>query len=626
MTEQNTTGLPAELCGEFTILSELKSDKRGQVLLIYDRICRRKAVLKTASGNPGFPESEAAAMTACAGEGVPVIYSLFSAEDGGWLLREYVAGNTLEEYVKSKGTLSDTEVIALGAEVCRIVSRLHSHVPPYIHRDIKPQNIVRRDDGTLCFIDFGTCRVYDSSASTDTQIIGTPAVAPPEQFGFQQTDTRSDVYSIGMLLNFLSTGEFSTDNKKLSPRLKPVIEKCTSFAPENRYSNAGELLTALEKRMPGSAARRRRAFIAVFAAAAAALALVVPAAISLGRDSAPVSESGESTAYQFADPTIEKEVCRQLRKDVVTEDDLKEITELMLIGGTPFDKWDGLFFCGSDISLHNVTMYDKGKISTLEDIAAMPNLHTLALCNHQIADLSPLEGSRIERLALHGNNISDITPLSGCSSLRELHISGNPVSIFSPLLDCRLLTHLNVGDTNIKDLDEISQMDELISLNITFCEYLSDVSPLSGMDGLRELEIFPASADTLDIICGMKNLTSLLIWLSDSIPDFSRIAELQNLNYLLIDPLDNITISSLDGIEKMKNLTNLHVCNAVCADVSAICKSPSLSCVEFLECEIDDFSALRYAEKINSIGCDAEDYEKIAEALDEKVGVTVTIL
>lgn len=626
MTEQNITGLPAELCGEYTILSELKSDGRGQVLLIYDRICQRKAVLKIGSGNPDFPESEAAAMTACAGKGVPVVYSLFSVEDGGWLLREYVPGDTLEEYVKCKGTLSDPEVIALGTEVCRIISRLHTHVPPYIHRDIKPQNIVRCEDGSLCFIDFGTCRVYDNSANTDTQIIGTPAVAPPEQFGYQQTDTRSDVYSIGMLLNFLSTGEYSTDKKKLSPRLKPVIEKCISFAPENRYSNAGELLTALEKLTPKSTSRGRRSLIAVFAAAAAALALVVPAAIRLSQNTAPVSESVESTAYQFADPTIEKEVCRQLGKDVVTADDLKEITELKLIGGTPFEKWDSAFFIGSDISLNKAQIYDKGNISTLDDIAAMPNLHTLALCNHRITDLSPLEGSGIVRLALHGNDISDITPLSGCSSLRELHISGNPVSAFSPLLDCRQLTHLNVGDTNIRDLDVISQLDGLICLNVTFCGYLSDFSALAEMDGLRELEIFPASADTLDTICRMKNLTSLIIWLSDSIADFSRIAELQNLTHLVIDPLDNNTISSFDGIEKMKNLNYLHVCNAVCADISALGRSTSLNCVEFEECEIEDYSAIRDCVKINSIACAAEDYKKIAEALDERNGVTVTII
>lgn len=625
MMEKKTKGtLPADLGSEYTVLSELKSGKSGQVLLIYDTVCRRKAILKIAYSRLELLETEAAAMSALAGEGIPVVYNCRISDNCGWLLREYIPGETLDEYVKKNGTLSADETVSLGIALCRVVGRMHLHEPRMIHRDIKPQNVVRKKDGSLCLIDFGTCREYDASSSCDTQIIGTPVSAPPEQFGYCQTDARSDVYSIGMLLNFLSTGEYALDKRLANPQLKSVIEKCTCFAPNDRYSDALELQRALEALSPSSRLRRRILLCSAALAVIAAVIMISPSVVRV--ISAALSIVGtEKGAYTFADPTVEAEIRRRLGKDVITYGDLNGITELMLIGNTPVEEWDSISVVGSSIAVNGVGINDSGGICTLEDIAAMPNLHTLVLCNQEISDLSPLSGSKIERLALNSNNISDITPLSRCASLSELVIGGNPVSVLTPLLECKQLSYLEIGKTRVNNFEVISKLPELLSLNIAFCEYLTDLSPLAEMDDLRELTVFHADKETLELIYGMTGLVKLEVWCSDEVPDFNGISRLGNLQHLLFSVLDGNALLSFDGIEKLPRLYYMFISGARCADVSAIGKSRSLSSITFEDCEIDDFSALSEMDGLHQVECSSADYDKIMAALAENSAVSVTI-
>lgn len=624
MTEEKVfSGLPDEL-GEYTLLSELRADGRGRVLLLYDRVCRRKAVLKTAYDDPALHETEAAVMSELAGEGVPVVYGCFPSGNGG-LLREYVPGETLDEYVREKGALGTEEVISLGIALCRIIGRMHRHEPQIVHRDIKPQNIVRKSDGSPVIIDFGTCREYDASSSRDTQVIGTPVSAPPEQFGYRQTDARSDVYSIGVLLNFLSTGEYSPDKLTAGSRLKPIIEKCTSFSPDARYYDAAELQRALESLLPSARLRGR---ILLCAAAVVAAAVIAPLAVRGISSATPTAVTSETElpsvepprdeAYKFADAAIEAEVCRQLGKDTISLADLSGITELMLIGNTPIGDWDALSFVGDGVAVNGVGIDERGGVFTLEDIAAMPNLHTLALCNQKISDLSPLAGSKIERLALHGNSVSDITPLSQCVSLSELVIGGNPVSVLTPLLDCGQLSALEIGKTRVSDFEVISRLPELSELNIVMCDYLTDFSPLAEMDGLRVLEIFPADKETMDIICGITGLVNLVVWCSDDVEDFEGISKLKNLQSLLIGPLGDKTVLSFDGIEKLPRLYYMFVGGAKGSDISALGKSQSLSCVIFENCDIEDYSALAEIEGLQDVECSAAEYDKISAALAGK--------
>ena len=128
--------------------------------------------------------------------------------------------------------------------LCSAVGALHS--AGIIHRDIKPSNIMLTNDGIIKLIDFDASRIYKSYRKKDTRNIGTDGYAPPEQYGFAQTDERSDIFAIGVVMFELLTGGKSiSELPAYNGLLKPVIEKCTRLAPEERYSTVDELKKAL---------------------------------------------------------------------------------------------------------------------------------------------------------------------------------------------------------------------------------------------------------------------------------------------------------------------------------------------------------------------------------------------
>ncbi|KAB1641499.1 DUF5067 domain-containing protein [Adlercreutzia muris] len=123
--------------------------------------------------------------------------------------------------------------------------------PPLIHRDLKPSNIVVSDGG-LTIIDFGIARAFREGAGADTTHFGTRSYAPPEQFGYGQTDVRSDVYALGMLLYYLvterdpdarvATGGFAEPD--VPPMLRPVLQRACAFDPAARFSSVWALKAA----------------------------------------------------------------------------------------------------------------------------------------------------------------------------------------------------------------------------------------------------------------------------------------------------------------------------------------------------------------------------------------------
>ena len=185
-------------------------------------------------------------------------------------VRAYVEGVPLQQYAREH-TLSGREIVAMCARLCDLLGLLHHRENPVIHRDIKPQNIIVRPDGDLALIDFDIARVYRRGSDTDTMFFGTPAYAPPEQYGFSQTDARADIYALGILLRFLLTG--STRENRIVRVYRPlarIIEKCTSFSPNDRFSDVTQVKRALLRANPRSQ-RLRLAAIMLCCALAAGL-------------------------------------------------------------------------------------------------------------------------------------------------------------------------------------------------------------------------------------------------------------------------------------------------------------------------------------------------------------------
>lgn len=233
---------------EYELLSEIKTDGASELFLLYDKLCGRKVLMK--SGNADIIENEAHTISRISGKGIPDVYGCFERDGTAYLFRQYIEGRTLREYVESCGAFPVKKAAEIGVKVCEIISRLHSSDPPVIHRDIKADNIILTHDGEIYIIDFGISREYNSFAARDTCVMGTLSSAPPEQFGYGQTDERSDIYSLGVLLREMT----EADGKKSLRKLSAVIKKCTMFSPDDRYKSVSEiksdLLKITERKVP----------------------------------------------------------------------------------------------------------------------------------------------------------------------------------------------------------------------------------------------------------------------------------------------------------------------------------------------------------------------------------------
>lgn len=134
---------------------------------------------------------------------LPHIESLYRLPDKLVVVYDYVEGQSAAEAVEAAGPLAPADAAHVVCDVCRAVSALHER--GVVHRDITPGNVILARDGAH-LVDLGIARQQVQQRNRDTTTLGTWGFASPEQFGFAQTDARSDVYSLGKLLGFLLTG------------------------------------------------------------------------------------------------------------------------------------------------------------------------------------------------------------------------------------------------------------------------------------------------------------------------------------------------------------------------------------------------------------------------------------
>lgn len=217
----------------------------------------------------------------CACKRLPQVELTYELPDQFVVVYDFVPGRTLEHVVKDGSAAkmrSDADAdepaedqreahplgldmaIGLACDVCEAAQALHEH--GIVHRDISPANIVVAGDGAH-LIDLGIARMRVEGASRDTASLGTWGFASPEQYGFAQTDARSDVYSIGRVLGFSLTGvtpgdqayDIALQDSTLVPlKVRAAIEQACAFEPSSRYQSASEFASALRKAVQPCAA------------------------------------------------------------------------------------------------------------------------------------------------------------------------------------------------------------------------------------------------------------------------------------------------------------------------------------------------------------------------------------
>ena len=188
---------------------------------------------------------------------VPQIYEWMEEDGTLYLIEEYIQGITLETYIEQFGCLDLDAAGRVIEYLCRTLEKLHRHIPPIVHRDIKPTNIMLQGDFkkghgivSVYLIDFNTARVFDAERNRDTELIGTRGFAAPEQYGFSQSDARTDIYGLGVLLNYMLCGKLIRDGIYADHQeVSQIIRKATQIDPEKRYQTAEEMLDAMQQSM-----------------------------------------------------------------------------------------------------------------------------------------------------------------------------------------------------------------------------------------------------------------------------------------------------------------------------------------------------------------------------------------
>ncbi len=172
---------------------------------------------------------------------LPKIYSVEISGKHCEVIEEYINGTTVADILKS-GLYTEDGVCSIIKNICSALDTLHSL--NVIHRDIKPENIMIDSIGEVKLIDFDAARIFKNYQSQDTVFIGTAGFAAPEQYGFNQTDCRSDIFALGILMNVMLTGEHPS-KKLYKGKLGKIIETCINVDPNKRYSNVRELSAKL---------------------------------------------------------------------------------------------------------------------------------------------------------------------------------------------------------------------------------------------------------------------------------------------------------------------------------------------------------------------------------------------
>ena len=195
--------------------------------------------------------------------GIVNLLDFFQLTGGFYLVLEFIDGLPADEHIKrnhkdSKVPLN--KILYWSLQLCNILEYIHSMSPPVIYRDLKPENILIDSREKIKLIDFGIARTYKEQQLKDTEPVGSPGFASPEQYGRSQTDVRSDIYSLGALLHYFLTGLDPREreksfifepvrkiNKDIPKQMEHIISKSLSLKPEDRFQHIGEMKNSLQE-------------------------------------------------------------------------------------------------------------------------------------------------------------------------------------------------------------------------------------------------------------------------------------------------------------------------------------------------------------------------------------------
>lgn len=260
--------------GKYNVVNEIGRGGMGSVYLAIDEILNRKVAIKELKIDEHKKKDsdayntmirrfkkEAQILAQLNHKNIVSVFDIVEQNKNQYIIMEYLDGSNLEEKLNEKGVLPLLEAVSIIADMCLALDYIHKR--SIIHRDIKPSNIVILSDGVVKLTDFGVTRDLNSTTMTmDGSLVGTIAYASPEQDS-RDLDGRSDLFSLGVVLYELVTGQkpFTGDtiasvllkiatkepvkptqiNPKIHKMLENIISKAMAKSLSQRYASAMDM-------------------------------------------------------------------------------------------------------------------------------------------------------------------------------------------------------------------------------------------------------------------------------------------------------------------------------------------------------------------------------------------------
>ena len=618
--------LPEDMQEHWTVYECLKESEDSSTFLVKETATGILCVLKWGRNRQAeFLRNEMEIMKKMADRklsGIPKAYRIFEENGEVYLVREYIEGMSLAQMVLQKGGISEAEICRISRKICQTAEQFQNPDEPMIHRDIKPENIVVTPGGEVVFIDFGTMRSYKKDGSRDTFVVGTRGTAAPEQYGYTQTDQRTDVYAIGQTMLYMVSESYEMNQLSecaVSRRMKKIIEKACSFEPDKRYGDAAQLRRAVEKCQANNRKKVYKKAGAVFGLIAAGYILAILSPDGTVIENKRIETAEQSAAEEqiqaeitFREELIEEAVRKELglsKTDKITASMLENVRKLRIVGKEILDDEDtfwgeGHHVDGKDSSFGSV----RGNITDLSDLAQMVNLEELALCNQKIEDISGLKELPLKKLYLSKNMITDFSVLLNLIDLDILCIMENPAENLSVIGECTGILRLNIQGMNLTDIDFLKNLS-LDYLDMSNVEVENNIfEPLTEMKKLDTLcmcDVNEAAAETLS---QMSTLKALFMWgdstILENLKPLKGMTQLETLAF-------TTQISSLEGIEQFPSLNFLSVSFSLVKDLSPVTGAKNLQVIDISNADIKNFEPLFGHSGLTEVHCTEEQKEEI---------------
>ena len=618
--------LPEDMQEHWTVYECLKESEDSSTFLVKETATGILCVLKWGRNRQAeFLRNEMEIMKKMADRklsGIPKAYRIFEENGEVYLVREYIEGMSLAQMVLQKGGISEAEICRISRKICQTAEQFQNPDEPMIHRDIKPENIVVTPGGEVVFIDFGTMRSYKKDGSRDTFVVGTRGTAAPEQYGYTQTDQRTDVYAIGQTMLYMVSESYEMNQLSecaVSRRMKKIIEKACSFEPDKRYGDAAQLRRAVEKCQANNRKKVYKKAGAVFGLIAAGYILAIFSQDGTVIENKRIETAEQSAAEEqiqaeitFREELIEEAVRKELglsKTDKITASMLEDVRKLRIVGKEILDDEDtfwgeGHHVDGKDSSFGSV----RGNITDLSDLAQMVNLEELALCNQKIEDISGLKELPLKKLYLSKNMITDFSVLLNLIDLDTLCIMENPAENLSVIGECTGILRLNIQGMNLTDIDFLKNLS-LDYLDMSNVEVENNIfEPLAEMKKLDTLCMCDVNEAAAEILSQMSTLKALFMWgdstILENLKPLKGMTQLETLAF-------TTQISSLEGIEQFPSLNFLSVSFSLVKDLSPVTGAKNLQVIDISNADIKNFEPLFGHSGLTEVHCTEEQKEEI---------------